>query len=48
MNCCKQYGYDFVIENKEQFPRNKDIKREEIEVQMFRKILETLEKKIIK
>ena len=26
----------------------KDIKREEIEVQMFRKILETLEKKIIK
>lgn len=26
--CCKQYGYDFKIENKEQFPMNKNITKE--------------------
>jgi len=26
--CCKQYGYPFIIENKEQFPLNKDITKE--------------------
>lgn len=29
--CCKEYGYKFIIENKDQFPLNKDIKKEDIE-----------------
>jgi len=29
--CCKEYGYKFIIENQEQFPRNKDITREQIQ-----------------
>ena len=29
--CCKQYGYPFIIENKEQFPRNKDIIKEKLQ-----------------
>lgn len=27
---CKEYGYPFIIENKEQFPINKDIKKEDV------------------
>ena len=30
-NCCKQYGYPFIIENKEQFPRNNDITKEKLQ-----------------
>lgn len=30
MKCCKEYGYQFIIENKELFPKNKDIKKEDI------------------
>lgn len=30
-NCCKQYGYQFIIENKEQFPRNREIARDQIQ-----------------
>lgn len=29
--CCKEYGYKFIIENKEQFPIDKDIKKEEVQ-----------------
>lgn len=29
--CCKEYEFDFIIENKEQFPINKDIILEEID-----------------
>ena len=29
--CCKEYGYKFVIENQEQFPRNKDITKEKLQ-----------------
>ena len=29
--CCKQYGYPFIIENKDQFPINKTITKEEIQ-----------------
>ncbi len=29
--CCKQYGYQFVIENKEQFPLNKSILKEDLQ-----------------
>ncbi len=29
--CCKQYGYKFVIENKEQFPLNKDASKEKLQ-----------------
>jgi len=29
--CCKEYGYPFVIENKEQFPINKDITKEQLQ-----------------
>lgn len=29
--CCKQYGYPFIIENKEQFPINKDIIKEDLQ-----------------
>ena len=28
--CCKEYGYKFIIENKEQFPLNGDIKKNDI------------------
>jgi superfamily II DNA or RNA helicase len=28
---CKQYGYPFIVENKDQFPINKDINKEEVE-----------------
>lgn len=30
MQCSREYGYKFVIENKELFPKNKDIKRDDI------------------
>ncbi len=30
-NVCKQYGYKFVIENKEQFPLNKDASKEKLQ-----------------
>lgn len=29
--CCKQYGYKFIIENKEQFPLNKDVSKEKLQ-----------------
>jgi superfamily II DNA or RNA helicase len=29
--CCEKYGYPFIIQNKEKFPINKDIKKEDIE-----------------
>jgi superfamily II DNA or RNA helicase len=29
--CCKEYGYPFIIENKDQFPRNVDINKEKIQ-----------------
>lgn len=29
--CCKQYGYKFIIENKEQFPINKDADKEKLQ-----------------
>jgi superfamily II DNA or RNA helicase len=29
--CCKQYGYKFIIENKDQFPINKDITIEKVQ-----------------
>lgn len=29
--CCKQYGYPFIIENKDQFPLNKTITKEELQ-----------------
>lgn len=29
--CCKEYGYPFIIENKEQFPRNNDITKEQVQ-----------------
>ena len=29
--CCKEYGYKFIIENQDQFPRNKDITKEELQ-----------------
>ena len=29
--CCKTYGYPFIIENKEQFPVNKDITKEKLQ-----------------
>ena len=29
--CCKEYGYKFIIENQEQFPRNKDITKEKLQ-----------------
>ena len=29
--CCKQYGYPFVIENKDQFPLNKSITKEDLQ-----------------
>jgi len=29
--CCKEYGYPFIIENKEQFPINKDITKEKLQ-----------------
>ena len=29
--CCKEYGYKFIIENQEQFPRNNDILRENVQ-----------------
>jgi len=32
-NCCKEYGYPFIMENKDQFPRNNDITR--IQIQEF-------------
>lgn len=28
--CCKKYGYKFIVENKDQFPINKDITKEKI------------------
>jgi superfamily II DNA or RNA helicase len=30
--CCKQYGYPFIIENKEQFPINKDVTKEKVQL----------------
>lgn len=30
-NCCKEYGYQFIVENKEQFPINQVIKKEEVQ-----------------
>lgn len=30
LKCCKEYGYQFNIENKEDFPKNSDIKRDTI------------------
>lgn len=30
-NCCKEYGYPFIIENKEQFPRNNDITKDKLQ-----------------
>ncbi|MCK9415202.1 DEAD/DEAH box helicase family protein [Candidatus Dojkabacteria bacterium] len=29
--CCKQYGYKFIIENQDQFPINKDISKEKFQ-----------------
>ena len=29
--CCREYGYPFIIENKEQFPINKDITKEKLQ-----------------
>ena len=29
--CCKEYGYKFIIENQDDFPRNKDINKEKIQ-----------------
>jgi len=29
--CCKQYGYPFIIENKDQFPINKNITKENVQ-----------------
>ena len=29
--CCKQYGYPFIIENKEQFPLNKNVTKEKLQ-----------------
>jgi hypothetical protein len=29
--CCKEYGYEFIIENKSQFPINKDIIKEKLQ-----------------
>ena len=29
--CCKEYGYPFVVENKEQFPRDNKITKEDVE-----------------
>jgi superfamily II DNA or RNA helicase len=29
--CCKQYGYPYIIENKEQFPLNKNITKEKLQ-----------------
>jgi len=29
--CCKQYGYPFIIENKDQFPINNNIKKEDLQ-----------------
>ena len=29
--CCKEYGYPFIIENKDQFPLNKDILKEDLQ-----------------
>ena len=29
--CCKQYGYPFVIENKDQFPLNKNINKDQLQ-----------------
>jgi superfamily II DNA or RNA helicase len=29
--CCKEYGYPFIIENKDQFPLNKDINKEDLQ-----------------
>ena len=29
--CCKEYGYPFIIENKDQFPLNKDITKEKVQ-----------------
>jgi superfamily II DNA or RNA helicase len=30
MKCCKEYGYSFIIENKEKFPKNGVVEREQI------------------
>lgn len=30
-NCCKEYGYPFIIENKDQFPINKDASKEQLQ-----------------
>jgi len=29
--CCKEYGYPFIIENKEQFPRNNEITKDHVQ-----------------
>ena len=29
--CCKQYGYTFVIENRDQFPMNNNITKDDIQ-----------------
>ena len=30
-NCCKKYGYPFIIQNQEKFPIDKDIKLEDVD-----------------